>query len=230
MSEINDFPPRVVTNLPGQIPFTGKEKMGKALGKAAHNAVVAVKATPRVVADAFVELPREIKNAAKSNCGDGQCRATAEAPIVPKSGSTITGTASFIPEGRRVKVVVQVTGATPGKHAVHLHEKGDCSAADGTSAGPHWNPGHQAHGHLGETSAAHLGDIGNIDVDAKGNGKLVFKADRNLWRIGGGKENDVVGHSMIIHGGVDDFSSQPGGNAGARAACGVIGKVTRQDP
>ena len=108
----------------------------------------------------------------------------------------------------------------PGVYAVHIRENGDCSSPDGKSAGGHWNPTHTAHGKWGE-GEFHLGDIGNITVGEDGVGAIELTTD--LWEMDTGSDRDVIGKSIIVHAGADDFTSQPSGNAGARIGCGVIG-------
>src|SRR5262245_15880547 len=95
----------------------------------------------------------------------------AAAPLASRSGSTVTGMANFAVDGDKVTLSLQVTGATPGTHAVHLHATGDCSAADATSAMGHWNPDTMNHG-LPTATPHHLGDCGNFTVNADGTGTL----------------------------------------------------------
>jgi Cu-Zn family superoxide dismutase len=143
----------------------------------------------------------------------------AVATLEPKNDSGVTGTATFDREGDDVALTLSIAGATPGEHAFHLHEIGDCSAPDGSSAGGHWNPTAQAHGKWG-VSPFHLGDLGNLVVGEDGTG--VVSVSTNLWSVGTGDDNDVVGRAVIVHAGVDDYSTQPTGAAGGRIACGVI--------
>ena len=144
----------------------------------------------------------------------------AKATIQSTSGSSLTGEAVFEDTGSGVKMTLTVSGATPGTHAVHLHETGDCSASDGTSAGGHWNPTGVAHGNRAEGGDFHKGDIANMEVGEDGTGTLEITAED--WTIGGGPDSDILEKAVIIHGGADDFVSQPAGNAGARVGCGVI--------
>lgn len=146
----------------------------------------------------------------------------AMADIDSKSGSTVTGTADFKAEGKTVTLTVSIQGATPGRHGIHIHDRGDCSAADASSAGEHWNPFSKAHGRWGGESY-HLGDIGNMEIDQTGRGTLTFTTDE--WAIGTGGANDIVGKSVVIHANADDFMSQPSGNSGERVGCGVIHKM-----
>lgn len=143
----------------------------------------------------------------------------AMATIGSASGSDLTGIAVFTQNGDTISLVVEIENAAPGVHAVHIHEKGDCSAADGTSAGGHWNPTNVAHGAWGE-GEFHLGDIGNVTVSENGTGRIALTS--NLWEMGTGSDVDIVGRGIIVHADPDDFTSQPTGNAGARIGCGSI--------
>lgn len=141
--------------------------------------------------------------------------------IDPKSGSKLTGTATFKQQGGKVELTVEVKGAPAGVHAVHIHENGDCTSVDGESAGGHWNPTKEAHGKWGD-AVHHMGDIGNLTVNADGSGTLTMSTDH--WTIGTGQANDITGHAVVVHTKADDFKSQPAGAAGARIGCGVIQK------
>lgn len=137
--------------------------------------------------------------------------------LEPKSNSTVTGTATFTEKNGKVTFVAKVAGLQPGVHAIHIHEKSDCSAADGSSAGGHWNPTFKKHGKWG-SAEYHKGDIGNFTADAKGNGTITLTTDE--WCIGcGDATKDILGKGLIVHQGTDDFTTQPTGNAGGRVAC-----------
>lgn len=137
-----------------------------------------------------------------------------------KSNSKVSGTATFTEKNGKVIFVAQISGLQPGIHAIHIHEKSDCSAADGSSAGGHWNPTFKKHGKWGE-GECHKGDIGNFTADEKGNGTITMTTDE--WSIGGeDATKDILGKGLIVHQGADDFISQPAGNAGARIACSAI--------
>ena len=139
----------------------------------------------------------------------------------PKSDSNVQGEAFFREENGVVRLEAKFTGLTPGKHAIHLHENSDCSAADGSSAGGHWNPTMERHGKWGDAEGYHKGDIGNFEANDDGNGSITFETDQ--WCIGCGDANkDILGKSVIVHEGVDDFVSQPTGDAGGRLACGGV--------
>ena len=148
--------------------------------------------------------------------------AKAEAALESRSGSSVTGKVTFTQHGNKVAMKVVVNGLTPGNHAIHLHDKGDCSAPDATSAGGHWNPSAEDHGKWAH-APFHHGDIGNLVADAKGKAELNMESE--LWTLGDGKPSDVIGHAVIVHAKEDDFTTQPTGNAGGRVACGVVQRV-----
>jgi Cu-Zn family superoxide dismutase len=143
----------------------------------------------------------------------------AKAAATQPSWGTPAGTVTFTQMGERVKVVADLTGLPPGKHGFHIHEKGDLSAADLMSTGGHFNPSGHAHGGP-TTSPVHNGDLGNITADANGAAHLEITVDD--LSIGTGAKNDIMGRSVIVHAKVDDLSSQPSGNAGARIGGGKI--------
>ena len=141
--------------------------------------------------------------------------------LEPKSDSNVTGNVVFKEENGMVTMTANLEGLSEGQHAIHLHEKSDCSAPDGTSTGGHWNPTGQPHGKWGSAEGYHKGDIGNIEAGADGKATLTFSTDE--WCIGCGDPNkDIMGKGIIVHQGVDDFVTQPTGNAGGRVACGGI--------
>ena len=145
------------------------------------------------------------------------CTTTKNYTINSKSGTQTQGTAKFVQTGKNVEMDLNVYKLTPGIHAVHIHEKGDCSSTDGSSAGGHWNPTNHDHGKFG-SETFHMGDIGNLNADKEGTARMVFKTDK--WCIGCKDETkNIVGKSLIIHAGRDDFKTQPTGNAGGRVGC-----------
>lgn len=146
---------------------------------------------------------------------------TISVPMEAKSGSAVQGEAYFSEENGTVTFEAKFSGLKPGIHAIHLHEKADCSSDDGKSSGGHWNPTHQKHGKWGDPEGYHKGDIGNFEADSEGMGKISMKTDE--WCIGCGDENkDILGKAIIVHEGTDDFVTQPTGDAGGRIACGGI--------
>lgn len=146
---------------------------------------------------------------------------TIEVILESKSNSTVEGTAVFTEEDGKVTMVADLSGMTRGEHAIHLHEKADCSSDDGTSTGGHWNPTKQPHGKWGSAEGYHKGDIGNLVADADGNATITMTTDE--WCIGCGDDTkDIVGKAVIVHEGIDDFVTQPTGDAGGRVSCGGI--------
>jgi len=138
-----------------------------------------------------------------------------------KSESTATGKVQFQEVDGIVSLYAEFSGLTPGNHAIHIHEKADCSSPDGKSAGGHWNPTLEKHGKWGDSEGYHKGDIGNFEADANGNGSISMQTDE--WCIGCGDEKkDILGKGIIVHQGVDDFTTQPTGDAGGRVSCGGI--------
>jgi superoxide dismutase, Cu-Zn family len=144
---------------------------------------------------------------------------TALAVIESRSDSKVTGKAIFTQlSNGKTRVEVTISGATPGMHGLHIHEKGDCSAPDATSAGGHFNAA--GNPHAGPTDAKHHnGDFGNIKIGADGKGKLKLETDMLTVTEG---PNSVVGKAVIFHEKVDDLKTQPTGDAGARFGCGVV--------
>ncbi|MFD2823986.1 superoxide dismutase family protein [Lacinutrix iliipiscaria] len=141
--------------------------------------------------------------------------------LEPKSGSSVKGNVVFTEEDGEIKMVAMIEGLEPGVHAIHIHEKADCSAEDGTSTGGHWNPTAQPHGKWGDAAGYHKGDIGNLTADEKGYAVVNFSTDE--WCIGCGDTNkDILGKAIIVHAGTDDFTTQPTGAAGGRVSCGGI--------
>jgi Cu-Zn family superoxide dismutase len=144
--------------------------------------------------------------------------AKAMATIESRSGSTVSGQASFVEQPGGVLVEIVVHHAPPGWHAVHVHEKGDCSAPDATSAGGHFNPATKSHGSP-HASEHHAGDLGNMWVDEQGEGHHVLLMPDLSVKDG---PTSVRGRAIIVHAGVDDLVTQPTGNAGGRIGCGAI--------
>jgi superoxide dismutase, Cu-Zn family len=138
--------------------------------------------------------------------------------IVPTNGNTVSGFVRFKTEKTGVRVIAELKGLTPGKHGFHIHQKGDCTAADGTSAGGHFNPTKYPHGGPNDKHR-HVGDLGNITADNSGLG-LIDHVDHTIKLNGA---NSIIGRSIVVHANHDDLNSQPSGFAGPRQACGVIG-------
>jgi Cu-Zn family superoxide dismutase len=149
----------------------------------------------------------------------------AVAVLHPTRGNQVEGTIRFTTEAGGVRVKGEVRNLAPGDHGFHIHENGDCSADDGTSAGGHFNP--QAMPHAArDAGRRHGGDLGNITADASGRATIDF-LDAHLALDGAGS---IIGRGVIVHANKDDFTTQPTGNAGGRVACGVIGLTAPKKP
>lgn len=141
----------------------------------------------------------------------------ATAELDPASGSNVHGTVSFIRARRGVRVEAVISGLAPGKHGFHVHESGDCSAPDASSAGGHFNPTGMPHGGP-MADRHHIGDLGNLEAGSDG----VAHYSRVFHDLSFQGTNSIVGKAIIVHAKTDDFTSQPSGNSGARVACGLI--------
>lgn len=149
---------------------------------------------------------------------DRPARASAE--LKATQGNGVSGTLMLTPEQGGVHVTGSIRGLMPNtQHGFHVHEKGDCSAPDASSAGAHYNPAGQPHGNPAD-AARHLGDMPNVQSDAKGVAKVDLIVSGVTLRTG--QADDIVGKSVVVHEEVDDYKTQPSGNSGDRIACGVI--------
>ena len=145
-------------------------------------------------------------------------KSDAVAEVSATSGSSVAGKVTFsrVASGG-VHVEADITGLTPGEHGFHVHEVGDCSAPDATSAKGHFNPNGMHHG--SQEGEHHVGDMQNMVADA--DGKAHYSGDFSSLTIGSG-DGDILGKAVIIHAAPDDYKTQPAGNSGKRVACGVI--------
>ncbi len=137
--------------------------------------------------------------------------------------TTVTGTVRFNEDNGKVKMTLDITVPKKANQsvAVHIHEHGNCGDM-GKDAHGHWNPTKMNHGKWG-SAAFHSGDIGNVDLNGEGKGTMELETD--LWSIrGSDSTKNILNKAIIVHGGIDDFTTQPTGNAGSRIGCGVINK------
>lgn len=139
---------------------------------------------------------------------------SATTKMIARQGLKLKGQIGLEQKENGVKLVVNFSGVAPGAHGFHIHEKGDCSAADFTSAGGHFNPKGHSHGALNAPNS-HAGDLGNLDVPKSGKVKKEIMLE-------GAHLHDFIGKSVILHENADDYTTQPTGNAGGRIACGII--------
>ena len=148
----------------------------------------------------------------------------AVAVLHPTGSNKVSGTVTFTEVADGVQVQAEITGLTPGNHGFHVHEFGDCSAADASSAGVHFNPTNKPHAGPDATER-HVGDMGNVEADASGKAKLEY-LDHQISLTN--DRASVIGRSVVVHAKADDLKTQPSGDSGARIACGVIGRAKSQ--
>lgn len=146
--------------------------------------------------------------------GSGE-RAIAE--LAPTEGNSAVGTVTFTQQDGAIRVEATVSGLAPGKHGFHIHENGDCSAPDASSAGGHFAPRDNQHGGR-DDQPRHVGDFGNIEAGSDSTAQ--FSHVDSLIAFSG--QNSIIGKAVLVHAGEDDLTSQPSGNSGPRVACGVI--------
>jgi Cu-Zn family superoxide dismutase len=132
----------------------------------------------------------------------------------------VMGIVRFSDTGTGVKVTADIDGLAPNsEHGFHIHEFGDCTdMAKAMSAGGHFNPEKHQHGKPGD-AMSHPGDMGNLKADEKGHAHLELMLPGTS--VSG--KNAILGRGVIVHEKMDDFTTQPTGNAGGRIGCGVIG-------
>ena len=155
----------------------------------------------------------------KPAAGGGKGRVDhAIAVLQSAANSKVTGTIHFRRRAGGVHVQGTLQGLPEGAHGFHVHEFGDCSAPDFTSAGSHFNPTGAPHGARTDAKR-HVGDMGNLEAGAGGTVMLDY-TDTHLRFEG---DRSILGRAVIVHEKADDLKTQPTGNAGGRLACGVIG-------
>ncbi|MEO6364447.1 MAG: superoxide dismutase family protein [Luteimonas sp.] len=164
--------------------------------------------------------PSTTRPSTSSTAASASTAQSAAANLASASGSLVSGTLTATPMGDGVHLRGEVGGlAANSTHGIHVHEKGDCSAADASSAGNHFNPAANPHGKRGSGSH-HAGDMDNII--ANGDGVATVDMHVKGVTLGGGAANDIAGRALVVHAMADDYRSQPSGNSGARVACGVL--------
>jgi len=136
----------------------------------------------------------------------------------PTDGNSANGVVWFTKVVGGVKVEGHIEGLPMGTHGFHIHQFGDCSAANGKSAGGHFNPDGSEHGSP-MAASRHVGDLGNITADSSGRANFSF-VDEIISFSG---KRSILSRGVIIHEVADDLTSQPTGAAGSRLACGVVG-------
>jgi superoxide dismutase, Cu-Zn family len=147
---------------------------------------------------------------------------SAKAVLHDKSGKEV-GTVDLLQTPGGVLLKLAVKGVPAGEHAFHIHAAAKCEPPAFTSAGPHFNPTNEKHGIL--SGHGHAGDMPNLHVPQ--NGELSVEVLNAAVTLEPGKPNSLFrpdGTAIVVHEGVDDYKSDPAGNAGNRLACGVIAR------
>lgn len=143
----------------------------------------------------------------------------ATAHLQPTENNQASGTVTFTEEEGGVRINASLQGLKRQRHGFHIHEFGDCSAPDASSAGGHFNPDGSPHGGPDNPPGKrHVGDLGNIEGGLDGTGNY-NSIDRVIQLRG---PQSIIGKAVVIHAQEDDLQTEPTGAAGDRLACGVI--------
>lgn len=170
--------------------------------------------------------------AALSGCKQMPTRPEAESAVVQlrTADGREAGKVTLVEVSSGVRLVVEATGLTPGKHGFHIHTNGACEAApDATTgksvafgaAGGHFDPhATKHHGAPGDAPThSHAGELPNLVADANGRATLQYVNAHVTLAPGPGS---VAGRSLIVHADPDDYTTNPAGNSGPRVLCGRI--------
>ena len=150
--------------------------------------------------------------------------ATAAAALVDGSGRGI-GQARLQESSHGVLLILELKNATPGVHALHIHEVGRCEPPSFASAGEHFAPDRRSHGFL-NSGGPHAGDLPNIYVPTSTELSLEYLIPNVTLGAGPRSLLDADGSALVIHSGKDDHTTDPAGGAGDRLACGSIVRGT----
>lgn len=153
---------------------------------------------------------------------DGTELTLAEASVINTEGDEI-GTLTLTETEEGVTIAGVLEGIPEGEHGFHIHETGECDAADGfKSAGGHFAPRGNQHG-FDNADGPHAGDMRNQIAGA--DGQLALNVNNDMVSLTEGDEGyllDDDGSALVVHAGPDDYETDPSGNSGDRIACGVI--------
>ena len=147
---------------------------------------------------------------------DGPQIKQAVAVVHSVGDNEISGAINFAKTENGTKITAEITGLSEGEHGFHIHQYGDCTAPDGSSAGGHFDPDEMQHNSR-DAEKRHVGDMGNLVSEGEESTTTLSYVYNPIFL------EEIIGRGIIIHAGEDDLTSQPSGDAGARIACGVIG-------
>lgn len=183
--------------------------------------------TPQTETPTAMQAPsREESRQDPAETSPAETMMEARAQLQPTQGNQVTGTVVFRQETDGVRIIAELEGFPgAGRHGFHVHEKGDCSAPDATSAGGHYNPHGTPHGSPDDPAEQrHAGDFGNIEADEDGRARY-DRLDPLIQLTG---PESIIGRAVLVHADPDDLTSQPAGESGDRVACGIIEEATPQ--
>lgn len=147
---------------------------------------------------------------------------TASANLTDTQGHTV-GQARLQQTPHGVLLKLELRNATPGVHALHIHEVGRCEAPSFESAGGHFAPSGRQHGFL-NAKGPHAGDLPNIEVPATRQLTVEHLVADVTLESGSHSLLDSNGSAIVIHTGKDDYATEPAGDSGDRIACGQIAR------
>jgi Cu-Zn family superoxide dismutase len=147
-------------------------------------------------------------------------RPTMTASLLDSTGARV-GVATFSDSGGTGQLAVSVTGLTPGRHGMHIHETGTCTPPAFESAGGHFNPDGKQHG-TANPAGPHAGDLPNLEVESDGSADTTLAVPAGLLAEGPTSMLGTAPRALVIHADPDDGRTDPSGNSGARVVCGVI--------
>jgi Cu-Zn family superoxide dismutase len=189
-------------------------------------------ATVAFAAPALAQAPQAAPPAKEKAAAPAKEKAPAPAPAqAEKKGDTVKAslkdangqalgdvTLEQTPNGLIIRG--ELMNLPAGEHAIHIHEAGKCEGPDFKTAGGHLNPGKKAHGIM-SAKGKHAGDLPNLYAGQDGKVRFEFFANHGLTLK---QVQDKDGGAIVVHAKLDDYKTDPAGDAGGRIACGVVGQ------
>lgn len=129
----------------------------------------------------------------------------------------LNGRANFFQTKDGVLISVEVLGlpsdsgpCAGGVFGFHIHEGGACTGNEA-------DPFADTKGHFNLSGCNHPRHAGDLPPLFEAGGRAFTVVLTNRFRV-----SDVIGRTIVIHGGPDDFTTQPAGSSGKKIACGEI--------